>query len=417
VSLGTSGLVQLLGIVTGVALARGLGAHDRGVLAAAFIWPTLLAGIGSLGMADSTTFVAAREPDTARALAGTSLAIGAAQSVALVALGAAFVPLLAVAGVAEGSAFLALAIVPLYLLTLYLMNLLNGLQRTTAFQVLRATVLFVAAALLVALALTGTLTVATAVGAQLAAHGITGAIALALVLRRTGGRLAFDRRVARRLLSFGARSHLNTVSGILNERLDQLLISLLMSPVALGLYVIAVTLTTLTTSVAGSFALVALPSVAGLPPGAERTAAARRCIALAAVGSAAVTVPLLVLAPRLIDLFFGHSFAGAVDVCRVLLVAAVLLGTSRSVAAVLTALGRPLDAGVPELAGALLTIPALAILLPRMGLMGAGVASLAAYALTLACVLRRASRALDVPVAALLLPTRRPALAPAAEAR
>jgi O-antigen/teichoic acid export membrane protein len=182
------------------------------------------------------------------------------------------------------------------------------------------------------------------------------------------------------------------------------MISVLLGPATLGLYVIAVTLTSATSLVGSSIAIVALPQVAGLADARQRAVAARRMVVLAAGAATLVAVPLALVAPLLIRLFFGTSFERAGNVCRVLLIAGVLLATSRALAATLTALGRPLDAGIPELVGLAMTAVALAALLPLFGLMGAAVASLLAYGASLAWMLRRGARALDLPLRSLLVP-------------
>ncbi len=43
-------------MVSGVELARGLGLTGRGELAAAILWPTMIGGIGVLGLEESVTF-------------------------------------------------------------------------------------------------------------------------------------------------------------------------------------------------------------------------------------------------------------------------------------------------------------------------------------------------------------------------
>jgi O-antigen/teichoic acid export membrane protein len=93
-------------------------------------------------------------------------------------------------------------------------------------------------------------------------------------------------------------------------------------------------------------------------------------------------------------------------VCRVLLVATVALSTGRAVGAVLKAINRPLDAGIAETLALLVTIAALAVLLPAMGIMGAGVASLLAYLASTVFAVHRAARALASSPLGLLLPTR-----------
>lgn len=406
VSLSASVGVQGLGVLTGVLLARALGAEGRGTLAAILLWPAVLAALGCLGLPDSTTFHAARETLATGRLVATTLLIGVVQSIVLSAIGLAVVPLVlgryGPHAVALGLG--ALSFVPVYLVTLYLMNILNGLQRTGSFQALRLLVVATTGAALAGLFVAGHLTLATAVAAQVGAHALAGVGAMALILRTVEGPFRPDRRAARLLVSFGIRSHLNAVAVDLNERLDQVLIALVLGPLGLGLYVIAVTMTSLTGIVGGAVSVVALPTVARLVRKDEQIAAARRCVGVVAGISLLITVPVIVLAPQLIELFFGSSFRPAVNVARILLVAAVVLSTARVVGAVVTAIGRPLDAGIPELAGLCVTIALLAVLLPTLGLTGAAVASLAAYTVTCVGTLRRAGRTLGTPALSLLLP-------------
>lgn len=408
ISFGASAVVQGLTIVTGVLLARELGPTGRGDLAAVLLWPAILAAVGSVGMPDSTTYFAARPGGKIGTLVGTSLSVGIVQSAALVGIGAAIVPLVHHGSGAHtrGAAYLALAYIPLYLLTLYLMNILNGLHRFAAFQALRVIVFGGTAVLLIALAAAGHLGVRSATAAYLAAHLAAGVVAAVLAARAGALPLGFDRKLVRDMLGFGLRSHVSGVSAMLNERLDQLVISVFLAPAKLGLYVIAVTLTSLNNLVGTSVSLIALPSVARLAAGPERTSAARRFVWLTVVAATAVSIPMIVFTSHLIELFFGKAYLPATDVCRVLLVATVLFSTNRSIGAVLKAVGRPLDAGVAELVALGVTFASLAALLPTLGIMGAGVASLLAYGVSTAWMTRRASRALEIGWRSLLLPSR-----------
>lgn len=407
-SFATSAAILGLSLLTGVLLARVLGPHDRGALAAVLLWPGMLATIGSLGVVDAIVFHAARSAATVAALAGTSVVIAVAQSALLVGIGASILPIV-LSGYGEESVragLLLLAYIPLNLLALYLMAILNGLHRFCWFQSLRLVTVGVTAAALVGLTLAGALTVTTAALAYLAANLLTCLAAAVLVHLACAGRLAVSRSLGRELLAYGLRTHVGTCSSALNERLDQLAISVFLGPVQLGLYVVAVTLSSVATLVGSSASLIALPAVARLEPGAERTAAARRLVVLTTLGSAAVAIPGVVLAPKVISLCFGDEFRGAAPVARVLLVAAVLLAAGRVLGAVLKAVDRPLDAGVAELLGLGVTVAALAILLPGLGLLGAGLASLLAYAVATVWMARRAGRSLELPIAAFVLPRR-----------
>jgi len=406
-SFAASATIQALSVVTGVLLARALGPAGRGELAAAMLWPGLFALLGCLGVGEAITYHAARATSDPGALVGSALALAAVQATVLVA-GASVAVGRVLAGHdadARAAAHAYLAYVPLVLLATYLMSVLGGLRRYAAFQSLRVLVIALSALGMVALAATGALTVRTAVLVYLGANLATALAALAL-LQLWGLRLKVDGDLVRALLSFGVRSHGGNVASMLNERLDQLVMSVFLSPASLGLYVVAVTMTSVTGMVGASVATVALPSVASAGSVGQRVGQARRLVAVTLLASTAVTAPLIVALPLLVHLFFGGAYASAVGPGRVLLVAAVAFSVGRVLGAVLRALGRPLDAGLAELLALVATMLGLGVLLPTLGLMGAAVTSLGAYLTSCCWMAGRAARALGVSPAMLLVPDR-----------
>ncbi len=399
-SVATSAIILGLNALTGILIARTLGPQGRGELTAILLWPTLLASMGFLGLAEATTFHVSRATATLGRLAGTSLAISVVQSVVLAGIGAVVIPhaLSRYDGDVVQTAYLFLLYIPLFFLMNYPLSLLQGLQRFGSVNVVRLLAFAPAAGGLLVLAFADRLTVETAALTYLGTYLVTGVAAVGLLFRAGAIQLSFDFRLTRQLLGFGVRSHTASASSNLNEWLDQVVISVFLAPVKLGLYVIAVTLSSLTALVGLSVSLIALPVLARLEPGPERSARAARYARLTLVGAAVVTLPMVVLAPAVIRLLFGESFEGAANVSRVLLVAAVVLTTNRTLGAILNAVGRPLDAGVAELVALAVTVAGLAALLPTLGLMGAAIASLLAYVVSMAWLTVKASRALDLAV-------------------
>jgi O-antigen/teichoic acid export membrane protein len=192
----------------------------------------------------------------------------------------------------------------------------------------------------------------------------------------------------------------------LNERADQLVISIFFSATSLGLYVVAVTLTSLTTLVGFSFALVALPMIARVELLAERRRIARLIVSATLVGATAVSIPIFILEPWIIKVLFGVEFADAAGVGRVLLVAGIVFALNRVLEALLQAVGRPLESSIGEGVALAITAGGLAALLPALGIMGAGVTSFLAYFASSAFMLRRSARALGVSARWLLKPER-----------
>jgi O-antigen/teichoic acid export membrane protein len=80
-----------------------------------------------------------------------------------------------------------------------------------------------------------------------------------------------------------------------------------------------------------------------------------------------------------IAIFFGSAFVPATPVARVLTVASILLSVNRVTSAGLRAFNRPFRAGAGDLIAAGATVGSLMVLVPRIGLMGAAIATSAAY--------------------------------------
>lgn len=408
-SFAASAAIQAMNVLTGVLLARALGPEGRGELTTVLLWPALLATIGSLGVAQASTFYAARSAAPVEAMAGTAAALAFAETLLLECIGIPAVYFISqhLDAPVRTAAFIYLGVIPLNLLALSALGILNGLQRYVAYQSLRALVILMTTVQLAALAAFATVTVTRAAIAYLVADFVTLTVAVLLLRRELHSRPRFDRRLVRRLLGFGIKSHLSSVSSIFNERLDQLLISLFFEPFRLGLYVVAVTLTSAVTLIGTSVENVALPLIARRKTLLEQQEGARAFAGVTLMLSVGISVPMIILAPTLIQFFFGRSFLGATDVSRILLVAAVVLSTNRALAAILKAVDRPLDAGLAEGAALVATIGGLSVMLPAFGLVGAGLASALAYGVSMIWMVRGVGRALRLEPRAIFIPEAR----------
>jgi O-antigen/teichoic acid export membrane protein len=407
-SLGTTFAAQLLMAVSGIELARGLGYQDRGALAAAMVWPTVIAGISTLGLTESLTYHIAGAPERVGRLVGSGLALAALQSVAFGVFTAAVVPLALSAHDSEVvTAGLVYALnVPLFTLGVVFLGTLNGLHRYTAFSVLR---LFIFASMFVAqtiLLIVGHATIVALAAAFVGCQAATTLLGLVLLRRARIGRISADRAQMREIFRYGLRSSAGSTSSFLNQRLDQMVISAFMSAGQLGRYVVAVNLTSVAGLIGNAVAYAALPNVAGIPEGPQRVLMARRLVGLSLLLSTALALPVIVLAHPLVHLLFGAQFLPAAPVARLLALGAIVFATSRALEAVLRAIGRPLDAGLGEIFALGGTFAGLAALLPLWGITGAAATSAVAYGISGGWMVRRAARALDTTPLGLLLPDR-----------
>jgi O-antigen/teichoic acid export membrane protein len=140
--------------------------------------------------------------------------------------------------------------------------------------------------------------------------------AKAVVLLAASVRAEGLRRPDPRLLSesvaFGVRAWVGTLSSAFNERLDQILVALLATEAALGLYATAVNAFEILVYLAGATATAILPLAArsDRARSTERVVGAFRSVALLTLLGIVVAV---VAGPPLIPLLFGRDFEDSVE--------------------------------------------------------------------------------------------------------
>lgn len=394
---------------TGILLARELGPSLRGALAAAMLWPALLGGLGVLGLLEAVSVFVARRDVSDGELLGSALVLGAGLSVAVMSLTALLLRFVLgqQTDATVHDAHIYLAYIPINIFVLILGGYVNGHRRFRAFQGLRVIVVIAAAVGLFAVAALGQLDVGVAVIIYLAAGLCTLVIAISMAWRLLDEPLRCSRSTSRALLSFGVRSFASTAAWRSNERIDQPVIAAFLAPAQLGLYVTAVTLSSLASLVGASVVYVGVPAIAAEKDDAARRRLARALISVTLGASVLLSLPLVVLAETLLGFLFGNAFAEVASVARVLLVASIILSVNRAIESVLTGAGRPGIAAKAELFALPITALGLAALLPAMGLIGAAWASLAAYAFAFAMMSRRAGAVLGVTWHTLLVPDHR----------
>lgn len=407
-NLRASLILQFLNVISGIELARGLGLTGRGELAAAMLWPTVIGAIATLGLEESMTYHVARERRNAGRLLGSALMLCAIQATVFTVLTLIAVPLALHrhddATITAGliySGYVGIAI-----FALALNGTLNGLHRYGSYNAARMSIGFALVGAQTVLLIIGEFSLGVLIPAFMGCYVACMLFDIALVRRANPGKLEADRQLARRIFAYGIRSSTSTTGAFLNQRLDQLVISIFLTSAELGLYVVAITFTLFTPMLGGSIAVAALPNLARLHDPAERAQLARRLVSLTLVASIVVSLPIIALAPQLIELFFGEEYSAGVNITRLTAIASIAYATTRALEAVLRGIGRPLAAGLAEFVALGATVVGLATLLPLIGLIGAAWASLLAYSTAGAWMAWRISSLVDVPVWQLLIPDR-----------
>src|SRR5262249_19533265 len=258
--------LTLLGLVSSVLVARSLGPDGRGKFAAAVLWPTWICLTVSLGLQHAFAYATgvgwASPRRLAKFAARYTLAAGLPAMIAYWALS----PYI-LRRQFHGSEWVPGIFSPFIALSLYTGLLLPIFQGRGDFaswnkgRVLRnggwtAAVLF--------LALSGSLSVTTLLLSQLVILATVG-LFLVLSLRKIpAGESVDDQPVLRPLFKYGMAVYLSGLAYTVNQQLDQLLLSLRVTPSELGQYAAAATLANILVLIPTSMGPVLFSKVARL---------------------------------------------------------------------------------------------------------------------------------------------------------
>jgi O-antigen/teichoic acid export membrane protein len=372
-----------LALVSSVVLARALGPAGRGMFALALLLPEWSKNLGLLGFEQANAVYAGLEPGRRRELVWQSVAIAAVLGGAFLAGGASFVILGApgVPAFRHGPLWLfllPLAAVPLGLLTEYWLAIFRGMNRILLLNVVEVGAK-VASVLLILVFLVGLdLGVAGAVSADVL--GCLGtATLLGLLLARVGiwGRPSFDGALWKRTAGFALPAYGGTAAAYVNYRAGEFIIAALLSPTELGFYVIAVSLAERLWLVTGAVANALLPHLTNSP---------RRDPALAAaiarhvmVWTGAACLAMFVLADVVIEILFSAAFAPTATPLRWLLPGIFTLSVGKVLVAELLAREKPSYASWATGIATVVSVAGNLLLVPRLGITGAAIASSISY--------------------------------------
>jgi O-antigen/teichoic acid export membrane protein len=361
IATGIAGQVVL--VASGIVVARALGPENRGVLALVVVISAIATQVGSLGVPVSVTYWIATEQWNPRSLLRGLRRFRNMQLGAILAAQA--VLILVVLEPRSPSGFLGVAFLSLVatasgLSQMYGLAVLQGLRRFRAFNALRILngALYVGGVV----ALWG-VSRATLTSITLAVIGASVVAALAtwgVVLRLTAPAQDWSEVETPRIVSFGLRSLFGSSPPIETFRLDQLLIGLVLPPLALGYYIVALAFTNLSRFVGQSIGMVTYPRVAATADGDSRLRILRRDFVLGVVVCGMLTLILVAVVPWLLPLFFGSEFEPARSAARILLIATFFAAIRRILVDGTRGAGWPMWGATAELL-TLLALPAVVI--------------------------------------------------------
>lgn len=363
--------IPLVSFATAPVLARVLGVEGRGELAAVTAPFLLVTTLAMLGLPEAVTYFVSRRDVSHKTGVWTASVLLAASGLVSTGILILIAPWLSGGNetIRTLMVIAAFAIIPTIVLGAFRGGA-SGLGAWKRVNLEKYTTALLRAVAIMGVALFGALTVGTATIIIVLAP-ILGFAAYFGLRADEVERLTFDR--PRRMLGFGSRIWIGSTSGVILNKIDQVLMVPFAGPLQLGLYAAASAVADASLLANNAVRDVAFSSETRESTGNRLTAAARRSFLV----SFAVSTVICASAWWWFPLLFGSAFAGGVPVVVILCIASTL-GVPGSIAgAGLSARGRPGVRSSALVIAAAVNVAMLILLVPHTGAIGAAWATLA----------------------------------------
>ncbi|MFN7931352.1 MAG: polysaccharide biosynthesis C-terminal domain-containing protein [Blastocatellia bacterium] len=381
----TYGFTLLSGVVTSLLTAWALGPEGRGDLAVVVLWPNIVAWAFGLGLPQAYRYYLARQPASLSTHYSNALVFAFCGGLAAFGIAELVVPHLT--GQRSPAVMLLVRIyllnIPLALLFDLMAGLLEGAREFRWAAAARGSFYGTQSIAYLVLWLSGHLTVRNAAYTMMAAQLMCSSLAFLGVKIALRPRWQLGWAEWKDSLAYGLRYFPGLITAMATLRLDQMLLAAMASSTVIGLYVVAVRLSEITTVLASSVSDVLLPEVAACDSQKESLQLLAKSLRQTVYVYVLALIPLWVAAPYILRFAYGIEFLAATGTLRLLLIASLLWSAGSIVNSGLNGLGYPVLSTISRLASAAVTVVALLYWLPTHGIVGAAMASVLGYGVML----------------------------------
>ena len=362
---------------TGILTARTLGPAGRGELAAMILWPLFVASVTTLGVPSSLIYYLRHCEEEREKLIANGFLLAAVMGILAAVVCSIILPwwLHEYTPTVVHAAEWFLITVPICSVTLAGRAVLEAAHDFSASNAIQTLTPLATLLALLGFLATHRINPYTAAIAYIAAS-IPAFCFMIMRTRRAGaGRLRFQTAAIKRLLGYGIRSYGIDVLGTLALQVDQVLVISLLSPAAMGSYVVVLSLSRMLNLFQNSVVMVLFPKAAGRSK-EDVIRMTGDAVRVSGLVTAVCGVFVCIAGPVLLRLLYGQEFVEAVGALRILVVEVILSGMVFVLAQAFMALDSPGVVTILQAVGLSLSIPMMLLLIPRYGIYGAAVSLL-----------------------------------------
>lgn len=386
-TLVTNMFIMILSLGTGLIIARLLGSEGRGEHAAMILWPQFLSSFVTLGIPSALIFHLKKNPEKSDSLIAASMVFAVISGVIITIIGIIIMPILLNKYSSEVINFgrVLMLTAPIGIIGYINVVVFQVRDEYKVFNRIRYIPPIATLLILVMLIFFDRLTPYSSGLAYLIPSiplTVWGQTLVFKYYKIVFGNFKLLWESLKELLDYGIRSYGIDVMKTLNSRIDQILVVGLLSPVAMGLYVVSLSLSRNFDFIVKSIVTVLFPKTSGLPKEQVMNLTGRS-IRISLILTVIPVVIMMFISPYIITILYGAEYLPGNTVLRILLIEVVFTSLVELLAQPFMALGRPGIVTLLQMSGVILNIPLLLILIPIFGLEGVAISLLIATSLRL----------------------------------
>lgn len=325
-SLGVSVLVLLIHMATGVMSARYLGPYGRGELAVANRWSGLFTMLFTIGLPGAVIYLGKQNPDKQKEYFGNYIAMGTVAGLIGLVIGETLIP-----HILKGKPIVIVQISQLAMLSIPFGVLADGLvgtlQTINQFTRVMMTRILSEVGTLIAIALLllfNLYTVGSYVFINTLWSLVVFIITLYWVVKSIRPKMYVKKKYMTDLVSQGFQMYATSLVNVFGGNLDQLAISVLLTPYALGLYAVSSSVGSVFPSmIIGALGTYLWPKLMDLPLD-ERNNQIGELHSIMFYGSLLISMVLMVLTHALVPLIYGKKYVGAISMAEIMVFGAAM---------------------------------------------------------------------------------------------
>lgn len=376
------------GLLSGVIIARWLGAGATGIFASLSVISMLAINVGALGLPSATTFLVARERGRTNRVLAAALVVGLLS-------GTAFAVGLSLAALYRPDLFgevppelliITSAAIPLQMMAYLALAGFLGMERIRRYNLIE---LSISGLLLVNIAITVAglgFGIAAVIKVGAVVNSIAGVAFMLMLIQHvgtSGGRWQFDLDVLRQMMKYGARFFVSMAAGLVILRGDLLIVNYFRGAEEAGVYAVAAQTAAFLHMIPNVISTILFPRTAGArDESGHLTCRVTRHSVFLMLIICVGAVPLAFILP----LLYGPAFSAVTPLFLILLPGVFLLGIETIQVQHFTGLGLPRMIPAFWVGVMIGNIILNLALVPALGHFGAAVASSISYAVVFVLV-------------------------------